>query len=304
MASSTLRMRPILPVVVALTVLVAACGGSDGDAKSGAQPAKAEQALRVALIPNQEPDKVKAQYEPFGKYLEQKLGMTVELDVPTGYPAVVEAMANDRIDLALFGGLTYVQARQRAKVTPLVTDINPETGTTKYTSEIIVPADSDARKLEDLKGKTFAFGSVSSTSGSLYPALMLSKAGIDYREDLERTTYTNGHDATAAAVASGNIDAGGLEGRILRRLEEKGTVDKSRIRSLATSDPIEGYPWVVRDSVDAELQERIKSTFIELEDAKLLALLNAKGFEAVSAKDYDEIEAAARQLDLITTKSP
>ncbi len=55
MAGSTLRMRPILPVLFALTVLVAACGGSDGDAKSGGQPAKAEQALRVALIPNQEP---------------------------------------------------------------------------------------------------------------------------------------------------------------------------------------------------------------------------------------------------------
>ena len=187
--------------------------------------------------------------------------MPVELEVPTGYPAVVEAMANDRIDLALFGGLTYVQARERAEVTPLVTDINPETGTTKYTSEIIVPADSDVRRVEDLKGKTFAFGSVSSTSGSLYPALMLEKAGIDYREDLERTTYTNGHDATAAAVASGNIDAGGLEARILNRLEQKGTVDKSRIRSIATSDPIEGYPWVVRDAVDAGTQEKIKHGF-------------------------------------------
>jgi phosphonate transport system substrate-binding protein len=305
MARPTARVRPLLlAIVLALAVLVAACGGSDGGEKAAQQPAQAGESLRVALIPNQEPDKVKAQYQPFGDYLEQKLGMPVELDVPTGYPAVVEAMANDRIDLALFGGLTYVQARQRADVTPLVTDVNPETGTTKYTSEIIVPADSGVRKVEDLQGKTFAFGSVSSTSGSLYPALMLDKAGIDYREELERTTYTNGHDATAAAVASGTIDAGGLEGRILRRLVEKGTVDGSQIRSIATSDPIEGYPWVVRDAVDPELQERIRSTFLDLKDPKLLALLNAKGFEAVDAKDYDDIEDAAKQLDLLTAKSP
>ena len=88
MASSTLRMRPILPVLFALTVLVAACGGSDGDAKSGGQPAKAEQALRVALIPNQEPDKVKAQYEPFGKYLEPirlRKGYATQVAFPRAY---------------------------------------------------------------------------------------------------------------------------------------------------------------------------------------------------------------------------
>ncbi|MDQ3434711.1 MAG: phosphate/phosphite/phosphonate ABC transporter substrate-binding protein [Actinomycetota bacterium] len=282
--------------------VTAGCGerpeGAGAPSPQGAE--EAGQPLRVGLVPNQEPDKVKAEYAALGQYMERQLGRKVELTVPTGYPAVVEAMANDKLDVALFGGLTYVQARQRAKVSPLVTDINPETGSTKYTASVIVPADSPVRRIEDLRGKTFAFGSVSSTSGSLYPALMLRKAGIDYRSALGRTTYTGGHDATAAAVASGKVDAGGLEGRILRRLVKKGTVDGAKIREIAVSDPIEGYPWVARDGLDPKLRDEIANLFLDLKDPRLLKLLNTKGYERVQASAYDSVERDATELALLT----
>ncbi len=135
-----------LATVGVLAILVAATAGCGERPTSAEGTNAADEPLRVGLVPNQEPDKVKAEYAPLAQYMEQRLGRKVELTVPTGYPAVVEAMANDQLDLALFGGLTYVQARQRARVSPLVTDINPETGTTKYDSAVIVPADSPARR--------------------------------------------------------------------------------------------------------------------------------------------------------------
>lgn len=296
--------RPLAAVLAGLALALAAapgCGergqaGKGGEAARGAEGA----ALGVALVPNQDPEKVRAEYQPLREYLERRLGTRVELDVPTSYPAVVEAMANDKLDLALFGGLTYVQARERARVSPLVTDINPETGTTKYDSVIIVRADSPVRRVEDLRGKDFAFGSVSSTSGSLYPALVLRQAGIDYRSELGHFTYTGGHDATAAAVASGKVEAGGLEGRILRRLIEKGAIDGSKVRQIASSDPIEGYPWVVRDALPAGLRRKIADAFLSLRDPKLLGLLNARGYAPVKPSDYDSVEASARELGLIT----
>jgi phosphonate transport system substrate-binding protein len=286
------RLLPFLGALAALvfTVGVAGCGGSAG---------ADDNTLRVALVPNIAPADVQAEYGPLAKAMEQKLGMKVELTVPTSYPAVVEAMANNRIDLALFGGLTYVQARQRAKVTPLVTDINPETGTTKYDSLIIVPAGSDVHRIEQLKGKTFAFGSISSTSGSLYPALMLRNAGIDYHKDI-KAVYTSGHDATAAAVANGKVDGGGLEGRIMRRLIADGTVDGSKIRVIQRSGPIEGYPWVASDSVNAGLRERIAKFFLGLRDPKLLDLLHVKGYARVKPSDYDFIQKKADELGLLT----
>ncbi|HLL56392.1 MAG TPA: phosphate/phosphite/phosphonate ABC transporter substrate-binding protein [Rubrobacteraceae bacterium] len=286
-----------LQVVFALTVLLllSSCGG--GDAESGAAE---PDPLRVGLIPNQSPESVEAQYEPFGDYLSQQLGREVELTVPTSYTAVVEAMVNDELDLAYFGGLTYVQARDRGDVTPLVTEVNPGTGDTTYRTVIIVPPDSDIEEVEDIEGRTFAFGSANSTSGSLYPAIMLQDEGIDYRTDLEEFTYTGGHDATAQAVANGGVDAGGLEDRILYDLIDKGDVEEDSVRVIEESDPIEGYPWVARGALTDDLKEQIAEAFLDLEDPTLLDLLRAESYERVEAEDYDYVEEKARELDLLT----
>ncbi len=283
-----------LVMITVVAVVLAGCGGGGGGgAASGDEP------LQVGLIPNENPEEVEAQYQPLEDYLKKELGREVELSVPTTYNAVVEAMVSGELDLAYFGGLTYVQARQRADVHPLFTEVNPRTGTTKYRSVIIVPADSDIEKVEELEGKDFAFGSVSSTSGSLYPSIMLNQAGIDYRTDLGEVVYTGGHDTTAQAVANGRVAAGGLEDRILYGLQEDGIIGKDKVRVIEESDPIEGYPWVVRDALSDKDEQALTDAFLGIEDPKLLDLLRAEDYQKVQASDYDYVEEQARKLDLI-----
>ena len=290
----TYRLSTLVFVVVA-AIALAACGGGGegGGSASGGEP------LQVGLIPNENPEEVEAQYQPLEDYLKKELGREVELSVPTTYNAVVEAMVSGELDLAYFGGLTYVQARQRADVHPLFTEVNPRTGTTKYRSVIIVPAGSDVKKVEDLEGETFAFGSVSSTSGSLYPSIMLDQAGIDYRTDLGEVIYTGGHDTTAQAVVNGQVAAGGLEDRILYDLQEEGIIQKSKVRVIEESDPIEGYPWVVRNALSDKDEQAITDAYLNIKDPELLDLLRAEDYEKVQAGDYDYVEKQARKLDLI-----
>ena len=288
--------RIILVAVVA--VVLAGCGGGSGGGGGGGS-ASGDEPLQVGLIPNENPEEVEAQYQPLEDYLKKELGREVELSVPTTYNAVVEAMVSGKLDLAYFGGLTYVQARQRADVHPLFTEVNPRTGTTKYRSVIIVPADSKVEKIEDLEGEDFAFGSVSSTSGSLYPSIMLNQAGIDYRTDLGEVVYTGGHDTTAQAVANGRVAAGGLEDRILYGLQEDGIIGKDKVRVIEESDPIEGYPWVVRDALSDKDEQALTDAFLGIEDPKLLDLLRAEDYQKVQAGDYDYVEEQARKLDLI-----
>jgi len=287
------RLSKLVMITVVAVVLAGCGGGGGGGAASGDEP------LQVGLIPNENPEEVEAQYQPLEDYLKKELGREVELSVPTTYNAVVEAMVSGELDLAYFGGLTYVQARQRADVHPLFTEVNPRTGTTKYRSVIIVPADSDIEKVEDLEGRDFAFGSVSSTSGSLYPSIMLNQAGIDYRTDLGEVVYTGGHDTTAQAVANGRVAAGGLEDRILYGLQEDGIIGKDKVRVIEESDPIEGYPWVVRDALSDKDEQALTDAFLGIEDPKLLDLLRAEDYQKVQASDYDYVEEQARKLDLI-----
>jgi phosphonate transport system substrate-binding protein len=284
--------------VFLVTLALVGCGGGGGGEQGSGDP----DPLRVGLIPNQNPESVEAQYEPFGDYLSEQLARDVELTVPTSYTAVVEAMVNDDLDLAYYGGLTYVQARNRAGVEPLVTEINPRTGDTTYRSVIIVPPESDIEELEDIEGDTFAFGSANSTSGSLYPAIMLQDAGIDYRTDLAEFTYTGGHDATAQAVANGGVNGGGLEDRILYDLIDKGDVEEDSVRIIGESDPGEGYPWVPRGALSDDLKEQITQAFLGMEDPVLLDLLRAESYARVEPEDYDYVEEKARELDLLNTQ--
>ena len=132
-----MKRRRILALVAALLSVVlvtAACSDDSSDQQSANG---LPQTLHVGVVPNVSPDKQRAQYEPFRKYLADRLGIDVQLFVATDYAGVVAALVAKKVDLAYLGGLTYVQAAEQAKVTPIVTEIDQETGTPKYPSAII-----------------------------------------------------------------------------------------------------------------------------------------------------------------------
>ncbi|NWG76714.1 MAG: putative selenate ABC transporter substrate-binding protein, partial [Rubrivivax sp.] len=167
--------------------------------------AHAQQVFRVTAIPDESPTELARKAEPLMKYLESKLGMKVEYTPVTDYAASVEALVNKKVDLAWFGGFTFVQANVRSggKVIPIAQRVEDE----QFRS-VFITADPTIRSLADLKGKDVSFGSQSSTSGHLMPRSFLLQAGIDPEKDLRRVAYSGAHDATIAAVASGKVHAG------------------------------------------------------------------------------------------------
>lgn len=285
--------RPVLGGAL-LTLAAAACGGASATNTGGELPTT----LRVGLVPNQAPDKIKAQYQPFGTYLQKALGQPIELFVATDYTGVVEAMASDKLEMAYFGGLTYAQAEKRADISPIVTEIDRETGTPKYYSAIIVAADSPIKTVADIQGKKFAFGDINSTSGSLYPRIMLDKAGIGNFTDPQKFVYTGGHDATTLAVANGTVDAGGVEKRIMQRLIDAGTVKADALR-IVEQQLVMGYPWAVRNRLNKGLIDRITQAFLDIKDPELLTLMRAERYAKVQKSDYDEVRREGARVGLL-----
>ena len=137
----------------------------------------------------------------------------------TDYAAVVEGLATNKIDLAWLGGFTFVQARMRTNGGAVPIAQRAEDAV--FTSRFIVPAGSTAKTLADLKGKTFAFGSPSSTSGHLMPRYFLLQAGIDPERDFKSVAFSGAHDVTVAFVASGRAEAGVLNASVLRQADRE-----------------------------------------------------------------------------------
>src|SRR5262249_3869977 len=162
-----------------------------------------------------------------GDYLKQETGLDVQFTPVTDYAAVVEGLASSKIDLAWLGGFTFVQARLRTNggAVPLVQRAEDE----KFTSKFIVPAASPAKTLADLKGKTFAFGAPSSTSGSLMPRYFLMKEGINPDTDFKSVAFSGAHDATVAFVAAGRAEAGVLNASVWDKLVESGNPNAAKV---------------------------------------------------------------------------
>ena len=261
---------------------------------------QAAEVLRVSAIPDEAPTELLRKFKPLGAYLEQQLGMKVEFTPVADYPAVVEALATDRLDLAWLGGFTFVQVRLKTgNAIPLVQREQDAQFTSKF-----ITANPDVTSLADLKGKTFAFGSVSSTSGSLMPRYFMLQDGIKPESHFSRVGYSGAHDATAAWVQAGKVDGGVLNASVWDKLVASGKVDSNKVKVFATTPTYYDYNWTVRGTLDPALAAKIKAAFLALDPANpehkaILDLQAASRFIETSPENYKGIEDAARAADLL-----
>lgn len=259
------------------------------------------QALRVSAIPDESPTELLRKFKPLGAYLEKEIDLPVAWTPVNDYPAVVEGLAAKKIDLAWLGGFTFVQIRLRTgNAIPIAQRVEDE----KFISRYIVPANSTARTLQDLKGKTFAFGSPSSTSGHLMPRFFLLQEGINPDKDFTRIAFSGAHDATVAFVASGRAEAGVLNALVYDRLLEKGDANAKAVKVLATTPPYYDYNWTVRGDLDPALVQKLTTAFLKLDPAnpqhkEILDLQRASKFIATKPENYKGIEEAARSAGLL-----
>jgi phosphonate transport system substrate-binding protein len=259
--------------------------------------------LRVSAIPDENPQELLRIYSPFTEYLSKELGMPVKFVPVIDYAATVEGLAAKKLDLVWYGGFTSVQAvrRTEGKATRVV--MREEDAVFK--SVFITRPDTGITKLGDLKGKTFSFGSVSSTSGHLMPRYFLLKNGINPDRDFaQKPAFSGAHDATALWVEGGKVDAGALNFLVWEKLVKHGKVDTKKVKVFWTTPPYVDYVWTVRSELDPVLRERIAIAFLKLKyddpaHRKLLDLHRTKGYIPAKDEDWMGIEDAAKAAGLL-----
>jgi phosphonate transport system substrate-binding protein len=261
----------------------------------------AQTTFKITAIPDESPTELARKAAPLVKYLESKLGTKVEFTPVTDYAASVEALANKQIDLAWFGGFTFVQANIRSggKMTPLVQREEDE----KFRS-VFITSDPSIKTLADLKGHTLSFGSASSTSGHLMPRKFLLDAKINPDTDLKRVAFSGAHDATIAAVAAGKVDAGALNISVWDKFVADKKVDTSKVFVFYTTPTYFDYNWTVHADMPVALREKLTKAFLDLNAASpegkaILELQRATRFIPTKADNYKGIEAAGRSAGLI-----
>jgi phosphonate transport system substrate-binding protein len=263
--------------------------------------AQAQQVFRVTAIPDESPTELARKAVPLMKYLEGKLGMKVEFTPVTDYAASVEALVNRKVDLAWFGGFTFVQAHARSggKVIPIVQRQEDE----RFRS-VFITSEPGIKSLADLKGKDVSFGSQSSTSGHLMPRSFLLQAGLNPEKDFRRVAFSGAHDATIAAVASGKVQAGALNISVWDKFVADKKVDPAQVRVFYTTPTYYDYNWTVHADMPAALREKLAQALLSLsrdtaEGKEILDLQRATRFVPSKVDNYKGIENAARSAGLL-----
>jgi phosphonate transport system substrate-binding protein len=261
----------------------------------------AQQVFRITAIPDESPTELARKAAPLVKYLEGKLGMKVEWTPVTDYAAAVETLVNKKVDMAWFGGFTFVQANHRSggKVIPIVQREEDE----KFRS-VFITADPAIKTLADLKGKDVSFGSQSSTSGHLMPRSFLLQSGLNPEKDFRRVAYSGAHDATIAAVASGKVQAGALNISVWEKFVAEKKVDTNQVRVVLTTPPYYDYNWSVHADMPAATREKLAAALLSLSrddpaGKEILELQRATRFVPTRADNYKGIEAAAKSAELL-----
>jgi phosphonate transport system substrate-binding protein len=257
--------------------------------------------LRISAIPDENPQEMLRIYQPFADYLTKEIGMPVKFTPVVDYAATVEGLAANRLEMVWYGGLTSVQAAKQAKGARRIIMRKEDA---EFKSHFIASKESGIKSLKDLKGKTFAFGSVSSTSGHLMPRYFLIKNGINPEKDFSKFSFSGAHDATAAWVEAGRVDAGALNFLVWDKLMETKKVDINKVSVFWTTPPYVDYVWTVRAGIDKGTVEKITKAFLKLDynkpaDKKLLDLHRTKGYIPAKDADWKSIEEAAMAAGLI-----
>jgi phosphonate transport system substrate-binding protein len=266
-------------------------------AVSGA--AYAAEPLRVGMVPDAGATQVSIEQKaPLQKYLEQQLGRPVKLIIPTNYNATVEGLGNGSLDVAYLGGLTYVKAHARYGVVPLVQrDIDRQFHSLFITRK----GGGGVANLAQLKGRTFCFGDINSTSGHLYPYLAMKRAGVSPDKTLKSFRYTGSHPATIQAVAAGACDAGAVDETVYKALADDGKLPPE-LTVFQTVGPFADYVWAARKGLSAQDQQAVANAFLRLQaerDGQVLDILRGRRFVRANDAAYGEVARVAKELGLM-----
>ncbi len=285
------RHRPRVYAAFLIILCLLGCGDSGKSAK----------VLRVGFVPAEDAQQVMQNAQPIVDILQRQLGMEIQPFVAADYTGVVEALRANKLDVAFLTPASYVLAKNEANVKVVLK--SERKGIASYYAAIITRADSGIQRLEDLRGKTFAFGDALSTTGNIFPRKMFKERGIDPVRDFKQILYSGGHDATVLAVLNGKVDAGatyanspdGDDTAWMRYL--KNPEDVNKIRAIAFSEPIPADNLVINGNLDEAIAKKVEEIFLQLSgDPKgkqmMRDLYQIDGFVPASDRDYDSVRQA------------
>jgi phosphonate transport system substrate-binding protein len=254
--------------------------------------------LRVAVAAMISPKETFNNYHQILAYLGRKLDKNLEFVQRKTYGEIDNLLQKNQIDLAFICSGPYVAGREKYGFVPLAT---PEVrGSHYYRSYLIVNKDSSFQRLEDLRGRTFAFTDPDSNTGRLVPTYWLAEKQEKPESFFSRIVYTYSHDNSIMAVARNLVDGAAVDSLIYDFYQAKTPAFTAQTRIIRKSEPYGIPPLVASRDLPAPTKQRLREILLTMhqdpEGKKILAELMIDRFIPLQEDWYDNLRRMNQTL--------
>jgi len=296
MRKYAMNIKTLIAAGLAATMLT-------GTASAALPDGSKENPLRVLMVPaDTGSNDITLDYQPVFNGITKNYGIHFDVKAGNSYSAVVEGICNNQADIAWLGASTFGEANDKCGVDLLAVDVKK--GDSSYYSGIFTRKDKGIKSLNDLKGKSMAFGSTSSTSSFNFPVAMLIADGVDPVKDLNKVIIAGSHSASLAALAEGKVDAAAASYNSFGKAVKKGAIDPSKFMPLAKSQPIPNPPMAMNKGLTNDLKKKLRKAFNNIHTKINPSKIRGYGGKKVDRYDanFDEkkIFAALGKLGAVT----
>ena len=235
-------------------------------------------------------------YRQLLDYIGEKLGRDVQFIQRKTYGEINELLGTGDIDLAFICSGPYAAGREIYNFELIAT---PQVQNSHfYQSYLIVNKASQYNRIEDLKGRVFAFTDPDSNTGKLVPTYWLFEMGEQPETYFSKTIYTYSHDNSILAVAKALVDGAAIDGLIWDYYHQKDPVFTSRTRIIRKSEHYGIPPVVASKHLSPELKERIRNLFFSMHDDPKGQIILAELMIDKFIRPKDEWYDSIRQMEL------
>jgi phosphate/phosphite/phosphonate ABC transporter binding protein len=253
--------------------------------------------LRMGIVPLETPAVMFKKFSPLAEYLRRKLSKRIDLKVAIDFKEAVEDIGKGSVLISFMTPSTYIEANKRFGVQVMVKALRD--GKPFQHSVIVARSGNGIKTVEDVKGRSFAFGDFHSTSSHIVPRAMLLDSGIDLK-DLAYYNYLGHHDDVAKAVMEGEFDAGGLMETTAVKFRDRG------LDLIKFSEEIPEFNICVAGDLDEKVVSRLREAFISISDgtpegSSILKSINQNytGFVEAADEDYAGVRVMMSKMGLI-----
>jgi phosphonate transport system substrate-binding protein len=224
----------------------------------------------------------------------------IELVQRRTYSETNQLVENGYVDLAFVCTSAYLTGHDEFGMELLVApQVNSQS---VYHSVLVVPINSDAQSIEDLKGKTFAFTDPTSFSGRIYPTYLVQQLGIPPETFFGYTFFTYNHDNAIRAVAAGLADGAAVDSLVYDFALERDPSLASQVKIIQSSPAFAIPPVVVGPNIRPQLRATLQNILLEMhttpEGQKVLATLGIEKFVFIEDAAYNSIRQIIQAVEV------